>query len=137
MREDLPVTEQAKEFEKVLNENLNKFCPEKQLKLSSQDKLFITSELKRIDRLKNREYLKKGKTEKYLKLKKEFDLKYKEAAKKYLDTNLEALREANPGQAFSVLKRLGANLATVQMAVPSLSLLMKVKTCLLKNQLNG
>ena len=108
VREDLPVTEQAKEFEKVLNENLNKFCPEKQLKLSSQDKLFITSELKRIDRLKNREYLKKGKTEKYLKLKKEFDLKYKEAAKKYLDKNLEALREANPGQAFSVLKRLGA-----------------------------
>ena len=78
------------------------------MKISSQDKLFITSELKRIDRLKNREYLKKGKTAKYLNLKKQFDVKYKIAAENYLEKNMEALREAKPGQAFSVLNRLGA-----------------------------
>ena len=76
--EDISATEQAADFEKLLSENLNKFCPEKQIKLSSQDKLFITAEVKRIDRKKNREYLKKGKTEKYLKLKGLFDLKYKD-----------------------------------------------------------
>ena len=78
------------------------------MKISSKDKLFINAELKRIDRQKNREYLKKGKTEKYLKLKKDFDSKYKEAAKKYLNKNLEDLREVKPGQAFSVLKRMGS-----------------------------
>ena len=108
VRKDISASEQAVEFEKLLSKNLNNFCPEKEMKLSSQDKLFITAELKRIDRQKNREYLKRGKTEKYLKLKGQFDMKYKEAAQKYLDKNLDALREANPGQAFSVLKRLGA-----------------------------
>ena len=35
-------------------------------------------------------------------------MKYKIAAEKYLENNMEALREAKPGQAFSVLNRLGA-----------------------------
>ena len=39
---------------------------------------------------------------------KQFDRKYKEEARKYLDKNLDALGEAKPGQAFNVLKRLGA-----------------------------
>ena len=59
------------EFEKLLNENLNKFCTEKEMKLGCQEKLFITAELKRLDRQKRREYFKKGKTEKYLRLKKQ------------------------------------------------------------------
>ena len=101
-------TEQAQQFEELINQKLQTFCPLKEMKISSQDKLFITSELKRIDRLKNREYLKKGKTAKYLNLKKQFDVKYKIAAENYLEKNMEALREAKPGQAFSVLKRLGA-----------------------------
>ena len=43
-----------------------------------------------------------------MKLENEFDRKYKIAAEKYLEKNMEALREAKPGQAFGVLKRLGA-----------------------------
>ena len=105
---ELSATQQAIQFENLVKENLDKFCPEKQMKLGPQDKVFITSELKRISRLKNREYLKHGKSEKYSKLKKEFDVKFKQEAKKYLDKNLEGLREANPGQVFNVLKKLGA-----------------------------
>ena len=41
-------------------------------------------------------------------MKKEFDKKFKHEAQKYLERNLEGLRESNPGQAFKVLKRLGA-----------------------------
>ena len=108
VKQECSASEQAEQFENLVKENLDKFCPEKQMKLSSQDKPFISADLKRISRLKNREYCKKGKTEKYLNLKKQFDSKYKEEAKKYLDKNLDALREAKPGQAFSVLKRLGA-----------------------------
>ena len=78
------------------------------MKRSSQDKSFITAELTKIARLKNREYYKKGKTERYLKLKKQFDAKYKDEAKKYLNKNLDALRESKPGQVFSVLKMMGA-----------------------------
>ena len=48
--EQMSPTEQAVEFEKLVNENLNKFCPEKEMKISSKDKPFIKSELKKIDR---------------------------------------------------------------------------------------
>ena len=41
------------------------------------------------------------KTEKFFKHKKLFDLKYKEAAEKYLNKHMDELREAKPGQAFS------------------------------------
>ena len=108
VKEGCSASEQAEQFEKLIKERLNTFCPEKQMKLGSQDKLFISAELKRIARLKNREYVKKGKSEKYLTLKKDFDVKYKKEAKKYLEKNLDALGEAKPGQAFNVLKRLGA-----------------------------
>ena len=108
VRKNISPTEQVLEFEKLLNENLNKFCPEKEMKLGCQDKLFITADLKGLDRQKRREYFKKGKTEKYLRLKKQFDKKYKEEAVKYLNKNLDNIRDSKPGQIFSVLKRLGA-----------------------------
>ena len=108
VKDHISVTEQAKQFEDLLNEKLQIFCPLKEMKLSSQDKLFITAELKRIDRQKNREYLKRGRSEKYLNLKKIFETKYKIASEKYLKKNLDSLRDAKPGQAFSVLKRLGS-----------------------------
>ena len=80
----------------------------KECKLSTNDKPFITIELKKIARKKSREYQKRGKTEKYKKLKQMFDSKYKKEATKYLEKTLGDLRQAKPGQAFSTLKRLGA-----------------------------
>ena len=101
-------TEQARVFEKLLNEKLDQYCPEKEMKISSKDKPFINAELKKIDRRKKREYQKRGKTQKFSFLKKQFDSKYREAAEKYLNKHMDELRVAKPGQAFSVLKRLGA-----------------------------
>ena len=79
--DDLSPTEQALELDRILNENLNKFFPEKTMKLGSHDKLFITARLQQLDRQKRREYLKRGKTEKYKSLKKQFDVKFKEEIK--------------------------------------------------------
>ena len=78
------------------------------MKMGSQDKQFISEELKQIKRQKSREYNKRGKTEKYRQLDKLFHEKYKIESEKYLNKKLDALREANPGQAFSVLKKMGA-----------------------------
>ena len=108
VRDDLSPSEQAQAFENIILEKLNQYCPKKEVKLSSQDKPFITAELKKLDRQRNREYLRRGKTEKYMNLKKLFDSKYKSASEKYLEKNLDELREAKPGQIFSILKRLGA-----------------------------
>ena len=109
IRGDMSPTEQTIELERILNENLNKFCPVKEMKLGSQDKQFITAELKRMDRQKRREYVKRGKTDKYKSLKRQFDVKFREEAETYLNRNLENIRQSKPGQIFSVLKRLGAH----------------------------
>ena len=102
---ELSPTEQASVLDNLLSDNLNKFCPVQELKLSTHD---ITKELKQLDKQKKREYFKKGKSQKYLKLKALFDKKYKSAAQNYLNKNLDNLREAEPGKAFNILKRLGA-----------------------------
>ena len=49
------------------------------------DKPFITREMKILDRRKKRQYFKKGKSEKYIKLKIKYDFKLKKAAEHYLD----------------------------------------------------
>ena len=107
VRQGSSPTEQARIFEDLFFNNLNKYCPVKEMKIGSQDKPFINAELKKIDRRKRREYQKRGKSEKFLELKKQFDQKYKDAAEKYLNKQMDELRVSKPGQAFSVLKRLG------------------------------
>ena len=78
------------------------------MRVGSQDKPFINKELKDISRRKQREYVKKGKSAKYKKLEADFTKKYKAAAKRYIRTKVDDLKDAQPGKAFSVLKAMGA-----------------------------
>ena len=48
------------------------------------------------------------KVEKNKKLSDLFEAKYKAEAEKFLNTNLEALRDSKPGQAFNILKKMGS-----------------------------
>ena len=52
--------------------------------------------------------MKKGNSVKYKSLQNLFENKYFSAAEKYMCKNIDALKETNPGQAYSVLKRMGA-----------------------------
>ena len=79
--QDLSPTEQVAIFDKMCQDKLDFFCPEKEIKLSSQDKPFITAELKMINRKKSREYIKRGKTLKYKELAAKFDALYKDRSK--------------------------------------------------------
>ena len=99
LKHDMSPTQMSVVFEQLVGNKLNQFCPEKEVKLSSQDKPFITGELKKIDRLKSREYTRRGKTQKYKDLQKKFKSKYKIEAEKYLNKNLDALKDTKPGQA--------------------------------------
>ena len=104
----LSASEQVALFESLCQEKLDLFCPIKEFRVSTQDKLFITAELKKLHRQRSREYTKRGKTIKYKQLAEEFKSKYKIEAQKYLAKNVHELRESNPGQAYITLKRLGA-----------------------------
>ena len=61
-------TEQVEMFQTILEEKMNMIFPMKNVKTSSWDK----------------EYSKRGQSEKYKKLKIKFDQKYKKAAQKYI-----------------------------------------------------
>ena len=77
----LSPTEQVSMFEHLVQLKLDQFCPEKVIKLSSQDKAWMTGELKQIHRRKSREYIKTGKS------------------KKYKELSQLKLKETNPGKA--------------------------------------
>ena len=106
------------------------------MRISSQDKPFITAELKKLDRQKSSVYTKRGKTDKYKQLERQFKEKYKSAAKKYLNKNMDSLKNTNPGQAFSNLKKMGAEPGDCVDTIPSHCPTMKVKACLTNNLLN-
>ena len=100
--------EQVQNLEKILTEKMDEIFPKLEIKLRPFDKPFITRELKILDRRKKREYLKKGKSENYMKLKKKFDCKFKKAAANYLEKNVRNLKEADPSKAYSTLKKMGS-----------------------------
>ena len=55
-----------------------------------------------------REWNKNGKSSKYVELETKFTEKYEAAAKKYMEKKVEALKESQPGKAYSVFKSMGA-----------------------------
>ena len=95
-------------LQKCLDTKLNEIFPTKNVKISNKDKKWIDAELKKMGRLKSREYNKKGRSEKYKRLQAEFDIKYEKAANKFLDKNVRDLKESDPGKAYATLKRMGA-----------------------------
>ena len=70
--------------------------------------LFITPELKVLDKQRKQEYAKHGKTLKFFNLKSKFDRLYKKAAKDFLSKNVDQLRKCKPGRAHRTLHRMGA-----------------------------
>ena len=108
MNMELSTSELALQLQNMLNEKLEEFCPMKTMRISKQDKPFINSELKTLNRRKQREYSKNGKSEKYKTLASKFKVKYKAAAGRYIRNKVDNLKEAQPGRAFGILKSMGA-----------------------------
>ena len=108
MQDKLSTSDHAAALGNLLLDKLNEFCPTETLKISPRDKACVNSELKTLDRRNQREYQKRGKSEKYDKLAKQFETKYKAAAEKYLRRKVDALKEVKPGKAFGILKTMGA-----------------------------
>ena len=103
----LDPSEQAQTLEKLLRKKIDEIFPKMEIRLRPLDKPFITRELKVLDRRKKREYIKKGKSEKYIKLKKKYDYKFKKAAENYLEKNVRSLKEDDPSHSYATLKRMG------------------------------
>ena len=101
-------TQQEQILKNILQNKVNEYFPEKQVRISNTDKPWVTNEIKKLDRWKKNEYKKHGKTKKYTELKGVFEEKKLKAEKLYLNKNVTELMEAAPGRAWATLKRMGA-----------------------------
>ena len=101
-------SQQVYNFEKIVQQKLDEFLPQKIVKIGIEDKPFMTNELKKLKRLRMREYVRNGKSEKYIKLREEFKVKFKKESQLFLRKNVDSLKESDPGKAYNVLKRMGA-----------------------------
>ena len=105
--EDSSETQEAA-LQDLLGKFLDKSCPIKTVKLRTQDKPFMTEELKLLHRKRTREYRKHGKSPEYIRLTDSFDTKLHKASRQFLKKNVDNLLQAKPGQAYKVMKRMGA-----------------------------
>ena len=101
-------SQQDEALQAVLARMLEVALPTKTVRLRYTDKPYITKEIKVIDRRRRREYDKNGKSQKYLHLTQVYKRKLDKETQKYLNKNVRALMETEPGRAYCILKRLGA-----------------------------
>ena len=101
-------SKQVKVFENMMTQKLDEYFPKKITKLGLGDKPYMNSELKALKRRRMREYREKGKSAKYERLKSEFTKKLEKAASTFLRKNVDSLKKSNPGQAYTILKKMGA-----------------------------
>ena len=66
--EDSP-TEQVRIFQEIIDQNIEEIFPEKRVRISNKDKVFITSVLKSLDKRKKRKWRKNEESAKYISIK--------------------------------------------------------------------
>ena len=108
IKEEDDTTKQDEVLQALLLDKLDKSCPSKTVKLRTEDKPYITKDIKVLDRQRMREYSKHGKSLRFYELKERYDKKLRAAAQDFLDKSIRTLMESAPGKAYSLLKRLGA-----------------------------
>ena len=81
--------------------------PLKSINLTDSDQPWITDGLKKLKRIRRREFCRHGRSEKYYQLKTEFETKKKEAVKKYADKIIEEVREGTRSSSYKALRKLG------------------------------
>ena len=101
-------TEVVEEYEKLVQGKVEELFPERKVRMTGKDKPFITAEIKTLNRRKMKEFRKHGKSARYLKITKDFQVKYKSAASNYLKKCVSDLKREQPGKAAATLKRMGA-----------------------------
>ena len=92
----------------MLKTKLDEFLPIKTVKFSSEDKPWATQTVKDMDRICKREFYKHQKSDKWLRLRQKFEDKCEDTKEHYFENTVKDLKESNPSQWYSKIKRMGA-----------------------------
>ena len=100
------VDQKVEKFHKFLRETLEKIVPEKSLKMSNFDKKWFTPELRKLHRIKQREFFNHRYSDKFKKLSNKFErLKRRNTINHYVNLT-EKLNKTNPRNFFGVMKEI-------------------------------
>ena len=98
----------VKNFHTTLRNNLDKFFPEKTVKISTLDKKWMNPSLKVLHRQVQREFFKNRQSKKWKKLKSKFKKKKRKAVKLFYSKFVNELKETDPGRWYKMAKQIGA-----------------------------
>ena len=87
-------------------EIVNKIAPERFRNISTDDQPWYTEQLKILDRKRRREFHQNRRSNKYTRLQNEYKTKCNQAKKAFFKGMVRQVKEANPGQWYSLLKRI-------------------------------
>ena len=104
---DMSTTSMVEKFQAHCSSLVEKHFPLKSVRVSSYDLPYFNEKLRNLRRHRQRIYRRSGKSEEYLKVKKEFDEALLKAAHRYKEKVISEVREGKRGSAYKALKKLG------------------------------
>ena len=98
--------EKVQLFQTTIMDKLDEVLPTKLRKISSDDQPWVTENMKKLKRSKQREYHKHRKSTKYSSLEYKYQIAKKYAKQQFYDKVVKDLKQSAPGQWYSKLKRI-------------------------------
>ena len=107
INKELTSTQIVQSFQNTLDYVVSDIFPKRKVTINSEDKPYFTEKLRKLKRNRKREYYKHGKSEKYIKLKENFEEKLKNEKLKYIQKISLEVSEGRRGSIYPALKKLG------------------------------
>ena len=110
VRQPTHPTEKVEALRKIMDDKVEEVCPQKTVKIYKKDQEWMTEPLRRIRRMKSREYQRHGKSEKFEKLQTQFEELKATNTKKYMEEDIESLKNCNLSQFYRKIKVIGSRI---------------------------
>ena len=107
MLRQLPVQNMVDTFQNMTDKLLSETFPIKKITISPDDRPWFNENLRKLKRLRQREYSKHGRSEKYLKIMSSFTEKSKAEILKYMNKIKSEVTEGKRGSTYPAIKRMG------------------------------
>ena len=97
----------VQQFQDTLKTLVDETFPERKIQINSDDKPYFTEKLRKLKRIRQREYQKHGRSDKYLELKEKFEGQLKNEKLKFIKKISTEVAEGRRGSIYPALKKLG------------------------------
>ena len=103
---EMDSTELVNLFETINGNVVEEVFPLQEMKVNGDDQQWMNVKLKKLKRQRQRVYQKQGKSEKYSRLKKEFEEEKRKAVELYKEKVIDQLKEGKRNSSYKALRRL-------------------------------